>query len=137
LFGDKTITPHDLAALLGAHTTSKQFFVDPSTSGAPQDSTPGVWDVSFYNETLAPSPIKGTFRFPADAILSVNPALVDEWKMFMGNQDHWNRDYAAAYTRLSLLGVNNINDLKECSATLPPATPVFDKKSGKPFADQK
>jgi hypothetical protein len=27
LFLDKTITPHDLVALLGAHTAAKQFFV--------------------------------------------------------------------------------------------------------------
>lgn len=29
------------------------------------------------------------------------------------------QDYAKAYTRLSLLGVNNINDLKECTKVLP------------------
>lgn len=138
LFEEKTITPHDLAALLGAHTSSKQFFVDPATSGAPQDTTPGVWDVSFYNETLQQSPVTGTFRFPADAILSQDNRVKDEWVMFTSSQEHWNKDYSAAYTRLSMLGVNNINDLTECTATLPAARPDFvgsiSKK--KPFADQ-
>lgn len=31
-----------------------------------------------------------------------------------------NEDYAKAYTRLSLRGVNNINELKECTKVLPP-----------------
>lgn len=35
------------------------------------------------------------------------------------------QDYAKAYTRLSLLGVNNINDLKECTKVLPPARNSF------------
>lgn len=43
--------------------------------------------------------------------------------MFVSDQSHWNSDYAAAYIRLSLLGVNNINDLMECTATLPDARP--------------
>ena len=43
LFEDKTITPHDLTALMGAHSTSKQSGVDPSKAGASQDTTPGVW----------------------------------------------------------------------------------------------
>jgi hypothetical protein len=43
LFNDKTISPHDLAALLGAHSTSKQFHQKPADAGLPQDTTPGVW----------------------------------------------------------------------------------------------
>lgn len=42
LFEDKTIQPHDLAALLGAHSTSQQFVTDRTKAGFGQDSTPGV-----------------------------------------------------------------------------------------------
>jgi hypothetical protein len=35
------------------------------------------------------------------------------------------QDYAKAYTRLSMLGVNHINDLKECTKVLPPARTSF------------
>jgi hypothetical protein len=42
LFEDKTIQPHDLAALLGAHSTSQQFVTDKTKAGFGQDSTPGV-----------------------------------------------------------------------------------------------
>jgi hypothetical protein len=52
LFGDKTIGEVDLVALLGAHSTAKQFFFDASKAGQPLDSTPGVWDVAFYSEVL-------------------------------------------------------------------------------------
>ncbi|KAJ8128096.1 hypothetical protein O1611_g5538 [Lasiodiplodia mahajangana] len=47
-----------------------------------------------------------------------------EWVSFLGTagQDHWNTDYARAYVRLSLLGVNNINELTECTKALPART---------------
>lgn len=35
------------------------------------------------------------------------------------------QDYAKAYVRLSLLGVNNINSLIECSKVLPMAVTSF------------
>lgn len=35
------------------------------------------------------------------------------------------QDYAREYIRLSLLGVNNINQLTECTKVLPPATKGF------------
>jgi hypothetical protein len=35
------------------------------------------------------------------------------------------QDYSRAYTRLSMLGVNNINDLKECTKVLPDARTSF------------
>ncbi len=39
LFASKGYTQADLAALLGAHTTSTQQFVDPSQANKSQDST--------------------------------------------------------------------------------------------------
>lgn len=128
LFQDKTISPHELVALLGAHTTSEQFFVDPKQKGAPQDGTPGVWDTLFYNQTLGTGPLpKKVFRFASDIVLSKDPRTTDEWIKFNGpeGQSHWNEDYAYSYIRLSLLGVNNINDLQECTKVLPPPKPHF------------
>jgi len=128
LFEDKTMSAHDLAALVGAHSTSKQFFFNKPAAAAPQDGTPGVWDVLFYNQTLENTP-KKVFRLPSDIALAQHPAMADEWTKFRQpnnvGQKHWNEDYAKAYTRLSLLGVNNINNLTECSKALPPAKPTF------------
>lgn len=130
LFEDKTISGHELAALLGAHSTSKQFFFDKTRAGAPQDGTPGVWDVRFYNQTLETTGVpKKVLRIPSDIVLAQHPSMSNEWTKFrMPNgvgQKHWNEDYATAYTRLSLLGVNNINNLTECTKTLPNARPDF------------
>ncbi|KAL1645933.1 hypothetical protein SLS61_008044 [Didymella pomorum] len=122
LFAAKTIDAHDLVALVGAHTTSQQHFVDTAREGDPQDSTPGIWDVKFYPETTG-SAAPRVLKFASDIALSRDPRSAGEWKEFSSpsnGQDHWNEDYAKAYTRLSLLGVNNINDLKECTKVLPP-----------------
>ncbi|KAL8404435.1 hypothetical protein RB594_009329 [Gaeumannomyces avenae] len=120
LFENKTIKPHGLTALIGAHTTSQQRFVDPSRAGDPQDSTPGVWDVKFYTETLGSAPAR-VFKFASDIVLAKDPRISKEFNEFAGpgGQEHWNEDYAREYIRLSLLGVFNINDLTECTKALP------------------
>lgn len=121
LFQDKRISPHDLTALVGAHSTSKQFTTDtdPSIIGFSQDSTPGIWDVDFYNETQF-APLPGVFQFPSDLSLLQTGETRAEWLLFIGDQEHWNEDFAAAFLRLSLAGVNNINDgLFECTDALP------------------
>ncbi|KAF3048004.1 hypothetical protein E8E12_005850 [Didymella heteroderae] len=122
LFDNKTIKVHGLTALVGAHTVSQQHFVDPGRSGDPQDSTPGIWDVAFYNETLSANVPKRVFKFPSDVKLSQNSRASGEWNQFVIGQEHWNEDYAREYVRLSLLGVNNINYLTECSHVLPRRT---------------
>ncbi|KAJ0161516.1 Versatile peroxidase VPL2 [Colletotrichum tanaceti] len=120
LFGNKTIKAHGLTALIGAHTTSQQRFVDPGRAGDPQDSSPGVWDVKFYKETLGSAPAR-VFRFASDVVLARDPRISPEFQAFAGpgGQSHWNADYAREYIRLSLLGVDNINDLTECTKALP------------------
>ncbi|KAF2877299.1 heme peroxidase [Massariosphaeria phaeospora] len=127
LFQAKTIDPHDLVALVGAHTTSQQHFVDTARDGDPQDSTPGIWDMAFYPQTTGNPPVR-VQKFASDIALSKDPRTKDEWTSFSDRataQGHWNEDYARAYTRLSLLGVNNINDLKECTKVLPAERKTF------------
>ena len=122
LFAAKTIVPYDLVALLGAHSTSKQFNVSIPDSGKSQDSTPAIWDVSFYNETLQANALPGVFRFQSDLVLSKFNVTNPAWLDFLGDQGDWNDAYSRAYTRVSLLGVNNINSLVECTQTLPTQT---------------
>ncbi|KAK4126906.1 class II peroxidase [Parathielavia appendiculata] len=122
LFEDKTVVLGELIALIGAHTASTQLFVDVLRAGAPQDSTPGVWDVSWYKETISESPPPGVFRFPSDVALSRYPGAQDFWTAFSNAADGqavWADGYAGAYVRLSVLGVEHINDLKECTGVLP------------------
>jgi len=124
LFERKGFSAHDLAALVGAHASAKQRFVDTTQAGKPLDTTPGVWDVEFYNDTLN-QPTKNNpniFVLPSDAVLSVHPKINDEWKSFVGDQPHWNEDYAKSYIKMSLTGVTNLKDLKDCTRTLPKKT---------------
>lgn len=89
LFAAKTIDAHDLTALVGAHTTSQQHFVDTTRDGDPQDSSPGVWDVAFYGQTTG-SPPPRVLKFASDVLLSKDSRTKGEWNEFIGNQDHWN-----------------------------------------------
>ena len=93
LFDDKTISAHELAALVGAHTSSRQFNFDTTQAGAPQDSTPGVWDVLFYNQTVQQNVSSGVLQLPSDIALAAHPSMKDEWAKFsLGGgvgQDHW------------------------------------------------
>ena len=91
MFENKTIRPHGLTALIGAHTTSQQRFVDPARAGDPQDSTPGVWDVLFYKQTLG-NPPKRVLKFQSDVVLSQDPRISEEFQEFagQGGQKHWN-----------------------------------------------
>jgi manganese peroxidase len=47
-FQAQGFSAQDLAALIGSHTAAKQFNTDPSKVGAPEDSTPGIWDILYY-----------------------------------------------------------------------------------------
>lgn len=92
LFQNKTIGPHGLVALVGAHTTSVQFHNDLANAGVPQDSSPGVWDVRFYPETLE-TPVEGVFTFASDLALSTATGTADEWIDFSYQTDaqaDWN-----------------------------------------------
>lgn len=89
LFQDKTIEPHGLTALVGAHTTSQQRFVDPSRAGDPQDASPGVWDVKFYKQTLGDAPPR-VFRFASDVVLARDSRVSAEFQRFASDQSHWN-----------------------------------------------
>ncbi|KAI9155125.1 Manganese peroxidase [Paramyrothecium foliicola] len=123
LFEDKTIAGEDLVALLGAHTVARQRFEDPSRAGDFADSTPGIWDTTFYNETLWAGAPKNIFRFKSDvAIGNHNSQAGAIWRQFArrnGGSFGWPAAYAKAYIRVSVLGVYNINDLTECTGVLP------------------
>ena len=121
LFQDKGFDAVDLAALIGAHTTSKQDFVDPTQFHAPQDTTPGIWDVNFYGETY--SAPKGVFRFPSDIALSQHPVVGHEFQGFVNNQGKWTGKFADAMTRLSVLGIKGgTTGLIDCTSALPAGT---------------
>ncbi|KAK2001928.1 peroxidase [Colletotrichum falcatum] len=118
LFANKTITPPGLAALVGAHTSSRQRFFNPARADAPQDTTPGTWDTLFYQQTLAAAPSE-ILTFPSDAVLAKDPRSAPAFKAFAEQAPLWGAAFAREYLRLSLLGVFNINELTDCTKALP------------------
>ena len=123
LFIDKGFSDLDLAALLGAHTTSNQFNFDTSAghAGLPQDSTPGVWDVKYYSETLNP-PKSGVVVFPSDSKLAAYKGVGKEFNGFVGNAGKWNGKFADALLKMSLLGSSGSSGMVDCTDALPKST---------------
>ena len=93
MFKKKGFTATDLAALIGAHSTSKQFFVDQSQAGKSQDSTPGIWDVTYYGETLTGT---APFTFESDKNLAAQTEVAPVFKSFVANQTGWNAAFVPA-----------------------------------------
>lgn len=101
LFAAKSFSAADLVALLGAHSTSRQRFFDPSRAGAPQDSTPGTWDVKYYAETRSSDNRTGVLVFPSDRNVAVFPATRALWDSFAGpgGQGRWATVCCASISR--------------------------------------
>ncbi len=108
-FAAKGLSAAELAALVGAHTSAKQFEFDPSKSGAALDDTPGIWDVvrccllalpnvsnskqRFYSEVLEGN---APFILPSDTQVAQNAATSATFKSFVKNQDGWNEAFSLA-----------------------------------------
>lgn len=96
LFADKGFSAVELATLVGAHSTSRQQFVNPTFANEAQDSTPGVWDVQFYTDTASPE--AGVFVFPSDIALMNDPNSGPTFVGFQGSQHQttWDTKFATA-----------------------------------------
>lgn len=118
LFANKGISAAELIALVGAHSSSKQFHVDDTQVGAPQDDTPGEWDVDFYADTT--SKPAGVFVFASDAALAADPQTSATFQGFVGKQGKWNAAFTPAMTKLGLLGVEGgSTGMVDCTAAVP------------------
>ncbi|KAJ7221263.1 heme peroxidase [Mycena pura] len=117
-FADMGFSIRELMALIGAHTTGKQRFVDPQEANDSFDSTVDIWDVRFYSETQSGSTAPGTFKLNSDLNFSHNATTQQDFSRFVGNQNNWAQEYAAAHQKMSLLGLNQ-NTLTDCSEILP------------------
>lgn len=107
LFVDKGFSARDLAALVGAHSTAFANFQTANgiPAGTPLDDTPGVWDVTYYNQTYFPP--AGIGRLDSDINLSKNAssAVGRQFKSFVNAQGAWAVSFQSAQQALSLLGV--------------------------------
>jgi len=115
LFGKKTVSPFGLVALLGAHSCSQSH----GSQVLPQDKTPGVWDTEYFSETLKTNQSSGVARFMSDINLAHDAITGPVYEEFSSNAGSWDSAYASEYIRMSLMGVQKMNDLKECSKAMP------------------
>lgn len=119
----------DLAALIGAHTTAKQRFADPSKAGASLDSTVGTWDNKFYSETKSG---KAPFTLQADKNVAQNPLTAIPFDSFALSKGAWDLAFVNAMTKMSMLGVDG-SGLLDCTSALPGGSRKREIKSSNVF----
>ena len=125
LFQDKGITAIGLAALVGAHTSARVFTQPQIPVGNLLDSTPGVWDVAFYNQTYHPPPNPSVSRLQSDINLSDPSTKVGvQFQSFVGHPELWEENFVTAMQHVSMLGIPAADQarLVDCTAALPPPT---------------
>ena len=125
LFQDKGITAIGLAALVGAHTSARVFTQPQIPVGNLLDSTPGVWDVAFYNQTYHPPPSPTVSRLQSDINLSDPSTKVGmQFQSFVGRPELWEENFVTAMQHVSVLGIPAADRarLVDCTAALPPPT---------------
>jgi hypothetical protein len=92
-FSAKGFTAQDLAALIGAHTASRQFITDPTEVGVSQDTTPGIWDIVYFVQTLLK---QAPLSFPSDISLSQQESVGPYMKQFSTDKASWDAAFTAA-----------------------------------------
>ncbi|KAJ7837997.1 heme peroxidase [Mycena olivaceomarginata] len=132
-FADAGFTPNEIVDLLASHTIAAQDHVDPTIPGTPFDSTPSVFDVQFFVETLlveqtfpgngsnqgeVVSPLAGEFRLQSDFAIARDPRMACEWQSFIGNHATMTTKFRAAMAKMATLGQNR-NSLTDCSDVIP------------------
>jgi len=115
LFASKGFTSIDLAALIGAHTTARQRFDDPSRAGASLDSTVGTWDNKYFSETK-----KGNapYTLQSDKNVAQNLLTAAPFATFALSKSAWDLAFVPAMTKMSMLGVDE-DGLVDCTGALP------------------
>ncbi|KAK4496204.1 hypothetical protein PRZ48_012184 [Zasmidium cellare] len=110
LFAQKGFNERDLAALLGAHSTSRAFAQQQNgiPSGGPQDSSPNVWDTTFYRQTQASQAPPGVYRFDSDVNVAKPDTTCGKAFTEFGNSPPlvWATAFSDAMYRLSVLGIS-------------------------------
>ncbi|KAF7366184.1 Peroxidase [Mycena venus] len=118
-FADMGISSRSMIALIGAHTTGKQRFVNTTLANSSFDTTVDIWDTRFYTQTSEPTiDLPGTFKLDSDVAFASDPTTSGDFNRFIGAQSIWQSDYIAAHEQMSLLG-QNVDDLTDCSEMLP------------------
>lgn len=114
-FSAKGFSPADVVALMGTHSVALQFNDDPSQAGKPLDSTPGICDTRFYQET-----IDGTapYSLQSDKLLARDTKTGEAWSSFAQSAEAWSAAFVSAWDRFAVVG-NDEGSLQDCSSLIP------------------
>ncbi|KAJ7436692.1 heme peroxidase, partial [Mycena latifolia] len=115
-FADMGFTVRDLMALVGAHSTGKQRFVDPTVANSSFDTTVDIWDV-FLHKRADSRYSAGVLKLHSDVNFAHNTSTAREFLRFINNQEDWS-DYRAAHVKMSLLG-QDVTTLTNCTELMP------------------
>ncbi|KAI1503108.1 heme peroxidase [Biscogniauxia marginata] len=110
-FEAKGFTVTELVALIGAHSTAKDF------TGESLDSTPAQWDTAFYSETADES---NTASLVSDRFLANSTESSSIW-ISMTDTTTWINAFVPAMEKMSVMG-NDEASLIDCSNVI---TDVF------------
>ncbi|KAJ7016552.1 heme peroxidase, partial [Mycena alexandri] len=131
-FADMSFSVRSMVALIGAHTSGKQRFVDPARNGSSFDSTVDIWDTGrpFTGRRIqvrwhgsiqlwSYSPLSpDVFMLDSDVNIAGNTSTRAEFHRYINNQPDWDEDYRAAHFQMSTLGYN-VTTLINCTEIMP------------------
>ncbi|KAI5917032.1 heme peroxidase [Camillea tinctor] len=106
-FEAKGFTVTELVALVGAHSTAKDF------NGESLDSTPEQWDTTFYTETAEES---APDSLPSDLYLSNSTQSSSIWTS-MEDATTWVNAFVPAMEKMSIMGQDEAS-LVDCSSVI-------------------
>ncbi|KAJ6483154.1 heme peroxidase [Mycena sanguinolenta] len=133
-FADMGLSSRDMIALIGAHTTGTQQFVDPGDANYTFDTTYNIWDTRFYTQTADNTTVlPDVYKLDSDVAFSTDPTTSTDFNRFIGQQTLWQTDYISAHEAMSILG-QNVALLTDCSEILPASidlTPLEETTSSK------
>lgn len=123
LWGQKGISPRELAALMGARTVSISFTEDANgiPPGSPQDSDPTVWDNHYYTQTQSQKEPWGVHSFASDVNLSnATTECGQAFTDFGKDSATWILKFSAAMQKLSLLGIDSetVSGFTDCTSLI-------------------
>lgn len=132
-FKAKGFSGDDVVALMGTHSVAVQVNDDPAQAGKSLDSTPSIYDLKFYQETMdgtAPyslqsdkglannTEVRSSRRFVSNAEANTGQTQ-KKWKEFAdGDTSAWNTAFTDAWNRFSVIG-NDVDSLQDCSSIIP------------------
>jgi hypothetical protein len=143
-FSAKGFSAKDVVALMGTHSVAVQVNDDPAQAGKSLDSTPSVYDMTYYKETkdgTAPyslqsdrllsnsSQVSLSFHLPIfpftfssysrlKHLTNFDSQTADTWSSFADDADAWNSAFTDAWNRFAVIG-NKVDKLQDCSSLIP------------------